>query len=944
MRNLKKVLALVLAMAMSLSLAVSAGAATAFTDADSIDNAAAVDYCVALGIINGYEDGSFRPDDTISRAEATKLISIAMNGGEAAIADNGKSSFSDVLTSANSKWANKFIEFGVAAGFVAGMGDGTFAPDANVTGSQLSKMLLVACGYNAVEEGYVGSSWELNVNVDAAKAGLYDGLADVVPSEALSRDDAAQMIWNALNAERVGRGVTTLLADKFGAETDEGILTHMDYNQDTGVYTYYLGEMKDAHDKNGAGEPNDEWFYRTTADYTDLFAQKVELLAKGDKALVIRSVYGEDAIVVSDVWGNVSGIDNTHFNTVNISGQKYRLDNVAKDWADIYAESNMVAFNDYDNHFFVGYNHDPITTPGGDDARVSLVYDAMRIHGEFEQYSFVGIDQDGGGDIDIFVVYPYAILKTEAVHADDFIAREIVNRDASMTIEEWEQDRYMIAGMLFDGFNPATFREHSLKASIEFDDIQTVGTIEAYDYVKATPAVFTAKGIDRYEDVAVQSAVANKLSAADLTVTLGDGTFDGSLLEQLDAFRQISLKKTYSFVEENGYLFVVDGNALVPELSQFVVATKVANHTTPNANVDNVFVTEVLTTNGDKMNVEVAATINSWGHHNWHDWFTHAGDFAGISKCPYCDDCGKPVVGSLYYIQPNDEGTYYLAAVPCFSTATNWTSIFDFGQAYIDGATLNDEGRFYGPHWVANHGEDNMVFDTPAGVAFKNYFNSDVFVVEDEAPIFVYNRNLDTYSVVKGSDLDVDNVSGWAFTGATHKSPVITTEKRVTTVDLGYVMVENNPVEETVMAYVDGEAVRSFNEDGKYVISIDVITEDGKMTLTTDASVLQNNWKFQRLYDALEDGGIFELIVDGNTLVDIKDYAPTTEGTVNSIKTVNGVTAIDLEGVGFIYFTADSTYVQIDGPESVTDIVAGDTFEYNVFAAPDDDEFGYIFF
>ena len=157
-------------------------------------------------------------------------------------------------------------------------------------------------------------------------------------------------------------------------------------------------------------------------------------------------------------------------------------------------------------------------------------------------------------------------------------------------------------------------------------------------------------------------------------------------------------------------------------------------------------------------------------------------------------------------------------------------------------------------------------------------------------------------------------------------------------------MVENNPVEETVMAYVDGEAVRSFNEDGKYVISIDVITEDGKMTLTTDASVLQNNWKFQRLYDALEDGGIFELIVDGNTLVDIKDYAPTTEGTVNSIKTVNGVTAIDLEGVGFIYFTADSTYVQIDGPESVTDIVAGDTFEYNVFAAPDDDEFGYIFF
>ena len=926
-------------MAMMLSvMVVGAGAANAFTDAENIENATAVDFCSALGIINGYEDGSFKPEGTISRAEMTKLMAIAMTGKEPPVVDNGKSSFVDVLNS-NAKWANKYIEFCYAADIVAGVGANKYNPDGDVMPTQAAKMLLVVLGNDPVKNGYLGSGWEHNVNVDAAAAGLFKGIEDIDLKAALTRDDAAQMIWNALNAERVGRGVTTLLADKFGAKTDEGILTHIDYNQDTGVYTYYLGEMKDAHDKNGAGEPNDKWFYRTTADYTDLFAQKVEVLAKGDKALSIRSVYGEDAIVVSDVWGNVSGIDNTHFNTVNISGQKYRLDNVAKDWADIYDESNMVAFNDYNNKFFVGYNHDPITA-GGKDARVSLVYGAQRIHGEFEQYSFVGIDQDGGGDIDIFVVYPYAILKTEAVHADDFIAREIVNRDASMTIDEWEQDRYMIAGMLFDGFNPATFREHSLKASIEFDDIQTVGTIEAYDYVKATPAVFTAEGIDRYEDVAVQSAVANKLSAADLTVTLGDGTFDGSLLEQLDAFRQISLKKTYSFVEENGYLFVVDGNALVPELSQFVVATKVANHTTPNANVDNVFVTEVLTTNGDKMNVEVAATINSWGHHNWNDWFTHAGDFAGISKCPYCDDCGKPVVGSLYYIQPNDEGTYYLAAVPCFSTATNWTSIFDFGQAYIDGATLNDEGRFYGPHWVANHGVDNMVSDTAAGVAFKNFFNSDVFVVEDEAPIFVYNRNLDTYSVVKGSDLDVTNVSGWAFTGATHKSPVITTEKRVTTVDLGYVMVENNPVEETVMAYVDGDAVRSVNEDGKYVISIDVITENGSMTLTTDASVLQNNLKFMRLYDALEDGGIFELIVDGNTLVDIKDYAPTTEGTVAAIKNVNGVTAIDLDGVGTIYFTADSTYVQIDGPESVAGIQAGDIFEYTASG----DEFGYIFF
>ena len=930
MRNLKKVLSLVLCLAMMLSIMV-VGAGAAFGDQDKIENAEAVDMCVALGIIDGFEDGNYHPEKNITRAQAAKLISVMVNGGKDAVKDVATSSYTDVLTDSSSAWANKYVEFCSVEGIVAGVGGGRFAPAANLTGTQLAKMLLVALGYDAEDEGFLGGAWALNVNTKAAKVGLYAGLEDVDVSVALSRDDAAQMIWNALNVD-LGRG-KTLLSKVFGAETDTGILTHIDYNQDTGVYTYYLGEMKDAHDKNGTHKPDPNRYYRTTADYTDLFAQKVTVLAKGDKALGVHSVYGDAAIVVSDVWGNVSAVGNTHFNTIKVSGVKYTLDNVAKDWPSIFDESNMVAYNDYDNNFFVGYNHDPITA-GGKDARVSLVYDAKQVHGEYEQYSFVGIDQDGGGDIDIFVVYPYAVLKTENVKNDAFVAREIVNRDASMTVNQWEQDRYMIAGILLDGFNKDfnyKWLEDSMKAEIEFDDIQTVGTIQAYDYVKVTPAVFTAENIDIYEDLDLKSEIANSLSSKDLTVTLGKSTFDGNLLEQLDAFRQIALKKTYSYIEVNGYLFVVDGNALVPELSQFVVVTKVGNHTTTTDNVDNVFKTQVLTTEGETMTVEVSATINSWGHHNPADWFVQEGNITGIDKCPYCDECGKPVVGSLYYIQPNDDGYYYLAAVPCFSTATNWTSIFDFGQAYIDGATLNSAGRWYpGFNRMDNHGLNNMIVDTAAGVAFKNYFNpADSFVVEDNAPIFVYNRNLDTYQVVKGSDLDAKNISGWAFTGATFKSPVITTEKRIATVDLGYVMVENNPVEKTILAYVDGNAIRTVNEDGKYVISVDVITADGEKTLTTDASVLQNNLKFQRLYACLKDGGMFELIVDGDTLVDIKDYHPLTTGTVTAAATVNGKLQLTIGGTTY-FVTADTTYIAVsaDAPETAMGIEVGDMINF----------------
>ncbi len=952
MRNLKKVLSLVLCLAMMLSIMV-VGAGAAFGDQDKIENAEAVDMCVALGIIDGFEDGNYHPEKNITRAQAAKLISVMVNGGKDAVKDVATSSYTDVLTDSSSAWANKYVEFCSVEGIVAGVGGGRFAPAANLTGTQLAKMLLVALGYDAEDEGFLGDAWALNVNTKAAKVGLYAGLEDVDVSVALSRDDAAQMIWNALNVD-LGRG-KTLLSKVFGAETDTGILTHIDYNQDTGVYTYYLGEMKDAHDKNGTHEPDPDRYYRTTADYTDLFAQKVTVLAKGDKALGVHSVYGDAAIVVSDVWGNVSAINNTHFNTIKVSGVKYTLDNVAKDWPGIFDESNMVAYNDYDNNFFTGVNWDPAFQNIGRDGkpvfnekgdpRMSLAYAVKDAQGnvtgieEYEQYSFVGIDQDGGGDIDIFVVYPYAVLKTENVNKDSFVAREIVNRDASMTVFEWEQDRCMIHRLLHgDGSNAdydfkplENWLNGSMKAEIEFDDIQTVGTIEAYDYVKVTPGVFTAENIDIYEDLDLKSATANSLSGRDLTVTLGNATFDGNLLEQLQAFRQIALKKTYSYIEVNGYLFVVDGNALVPELSQFVVVTKVGNHTTTTDNVDNVFKTQVLTTEGETMTVEVSATINSWRHHNPADWFVQEGNITGIDKCPYCDECGKPVVGSLYYIQPNDDGYYYLAAVPCFSTATNWTSIFDFGQAYIDGATLNSAGRWYpGFNRMDNHGLNNMIVDTAAGVAFKNYFNpADSFVVEDDAPIFVYNQNMDSYQVVKGSDLDAKNITGWAFTGATFKSPVITSEKRIATVDLGYVMVKDNPVEKTILAYVDGDAIRTVNEDGKYVISVDVITADGEKTLTTDASVLQNNLKFQRLYACLKDGGMFELIVDGDTLVDIKDYHPLTTGTVTAAATVNGKLQLTIGGTTY-FVTADTTYIAVsaDAPETAMGIEVGDVINF----------------
>ena len=222
------------------------GAGAAFSDQSKIKNTEAVDACTALNIIGGYPDGSFKPEGNITRAEATKMICVALNGGkDPATSTNATPTFSDVRTNANAAWAEGYIESCVAQGIVSGVGGGKFAPAGNVTGVQLAKMLLVALGYNSDIEGFTGNAWATNVNVRATQRGLYDGLEKMDTAAAISRDNAAQMVWNALQALEVKYDYTlvsdkgnltstttlvekniTLLADKYsGAGVYEGVLT-----------------------------------------------------------------------------------------------------------------------------------------------------------------------------------------------------------------------------------------------------------------------------------------------------------------------------------------------------------------------------------------------------------------------------------------------------------------------------------------------------------------------------------------------------------------------------------------------------------------------------------------------------------------------------------------------------------------------------------------------
>lgn len=204
----RKPLAVLLTLCLLLGPALPTAAA--FTDDSQVTHKEAVDRCVSLGILSGYSDGSFRPARGISRAELCKILAVALCGGKEPGSAYSAASFRDM---SSSDWFSVYVGYCSAKGLVSGTGGQRFQPANPVTGDQAMKMLLVSLGYSG--SGYTGSGWSAKVRADASGAGLYQGLSGLNGSAPLSRDDAAQLLWNALQAKVKG-GTQTLLQKCYG--------------------------------------------------------------------------------------------------------------------------------------------------------------------------------------------------------------------------------------------------------------------------------------------------------------------------------------------------------------------------------------------------------------------------------------------------------------------------------------------------------------------------------------------------------------------------------------------------------------------------------------------------------------------------------------------------------------------------------------------------------
>ena len=320
------------------------GAGAAFSDQSKIKNTEAVDACTALNIIGGYPDGSFKPEGNITRAEVTKMICVALNGGKnPAVSTNTTPTFSDVRNNANAAWAEGYIESCVAQGIVSGVGAGKFAPNGNVTGVQLAKMLLVALGYKSENEGFTGNAWATNVNTIASAKGLYEGLEKLDVSAALTRDSAARMIWNALQAYEVEYKTTlttdkngqltsqitvqdkvvgstndkiTMLRDKYDAWVNVGTLVKVDGKDltiDMNPADRAASDLVKDADNNDLASLD---FTKLGKDYSALMGQKVKIIFKNGKTNDVLGVYATEDNTVY----------NTVMNAVEQDGSKIKFD------------------------------------------------------------------------------------------------------------------------------------------------------------------------------------------------------------------------------------------------------------------------------------------------------------------------------------------------------------------------------------------------------------------------------------------------------------------------------------------------------------------------------------------------------------------------------------------------------------------------------------------
>ena len=286
MRTLKKVLALSMVFAMAFSMMAGA----AFNDQDQIDASLVEDIqlLTALEVFQGDEKGDFNPTANVTRAQAAKMIYVLKNNGQddEAAAFKGNSVYSDVPSG---HWAEGYINYATNLGIMSGWNEGSarkFDPNGNVTGIELTKMLLCMIGYRSDIQGYTGNGWQTNVLRDGATSAVTTNYLPTIYNAA-PRQWTARLMANAINAPyvtysrgEVVMGHATNPSKSYG-EQYLGLCTVEGYLRDAGRVSLADGQIS-------LDDDGDEIELSSKMDLSDLKAAKSSI-ANGENVATFKT-------------------------------------------------------------------------------------------------------------------------------------------------------------------------------------------------------------------------------------------------------------------------------------------------------------------------------------------------------------------------------------------------------------------------------------------------------------------------------------------------------------------------------------------------------------------------------------------------------------------------------------------------------------------------------
>ena len=312
MRNLKRALSLGLTATMISGLMVMGSSAASYADVTSKQNEEAIEVLKTVGIMTGDENGKFNPEAKVTRNEMAVVMCNLLDYTVASY--KGTSPFTDVP-----EWAEPYVAACYTNGITSGYDAKTYGGSDTVTTGQAALMLLKALGYFQYSADF-GSDWLVETTKNGSTAGLFDGVATGA-KEALTRNDVAQMVLNALEADLVK-------AEKNGSDVHVGDIVisggKATYNSRTGTdskyakidntkvdgkYTIQLGE--DLYDgdlvkADGAdddfGRPSVKWTYEN---------KEIGTYADDADAVYTATVEKQDLydLVGSDVYNDLKNGD-----------------------------------------------------------------------------------------------------------------------------------------------------------------------------------------------------------------------------------------------------------------------------------------------------------------------------------------------------------------------------------------------------------------------------------------------------------------------------------------------------------------------------------------------------------------------------------------------------------------------------------------------------------